>query len=81
MTENTNITRIASDPEPDLQRSESGFTIQLYMTPSLDAPEKAIIQVHAGPIIIDQVEVPHTRGHEVYRHTTLHSEMYAEALR
>ena len=81
MKENLNIVRLATDTEPDLVRTESGYVIQLYITPSIEERERAIIQVHADKIILDTIDVPWQKGHEVYRHTTLHSEAYAEALR
>ncbi len=65
--------------EPDLTRTESGYLIKLF----LDAlpPTKATIEVHAGNVLLDSVKTTGLKGHEVYRHTTLYSEPYAEALR
>lgn len=81
MKENPNIVRLATDVEPDLVRTESGYIVNLYITPSIEERQRAVIEVHAGTVLIDTLDVPWEKGHEVYRHTTLYSEPYAEALR
>lgn len=68
--------------EPDLIRHESGYTIKLFITPSIEVHERAVVEVHAeGKILLDTLDVEFEKWQDVYRHTTLHSKPYAEALR
>lgn len=81
MKENPNVSRLAEDPEPDLKRDINGYVITLHYTPSLRAPKKAIVEVHAGAIRLDSLEVEVEDGYDVYLHTTGRSTALAEALR
>lgn len=67
--------------EPDLERDIGGYVVRLFFTPSLDAPERALVEVHAGPVLIDVVDVPADEGYDTYIHTTRRSLAFEEALR
>jgi hypothetical protein len=78
---NPNVERIVNDPEPDLERSLSGFTVRMFYTPSLEEREQAIIEVHAGPVLLETLSVSADKAHDAFRHTALYSGALAEALR
>lgn len=68
--------------EPDLERSAGdGFKVRLYLVPDLDCPERAIVEVVNGLVVLDQLDVTPSEGLEAYRHTALYSNAYAEGVR
>lgn len=81
--ENPNITRLAQDQEPDLLRDAgAGYQVECFYVPDFLTPERAVVQVIAakGKIILDSIDVPFKEGFDVWKHTAVHSDKYAEAL-
>jgi hypothetical protein len=77
---NPNIERIAEDPEPDLLRVSQGIRVECHYTPTLKHPERAVITVYAGKVLLDQADVPAAEGFERWKHTSVWSKRYADAV-
>lgn len=77
----SHLDRFAVDADPDLERDIGGYVVRLYYTPSLEHPERAIVEIHAGNVLLDVVDVPASEGYETYLHTTRRSRLFEDALR